>query len=71
MRRLLITGKCLVGLKMFGEKNLGKFTMCIGIEIIPRLFLSCFFIFTSFNKTPLILLVKVMLIRNCKSVKHD
>ena len=42
MGRLLITGKCLVGLKMFGEKNLGKFTMCIGIEIIPRLFCPAF-----------------------------
>ena len=30
-----------------------------------------FFIFSSFNTTPLILLVKIILIRNCKSVKGD
>ena len=31
--------------------------------------LSCFFIFTSFNTAPLILLVKIILTQNCKSVK--
>ena len=30
-----------------------------------------FFIFTSFNTTPLMLLVKIILIWNCKSVKRD
>ena len=50
---------------MLGEKKLGKCTMYIGIEVV------CFFIFTSFNITPLILLVKIILIRNCKSVKGD
>ena len=34
-------------------------------------FLFCFFIFTSFNTTPLTHLVKVILIRNCKSVQGD
>ena len=39
------------------KKNRGKCTIYIGI------------IFTSFNTTPLILLVKVILLRNCNSVK--
>ena len=32
-------------------------------------FLSCFFIFTSFNATSLILLAKIILIWNCKTDK--
>ena len=51
-------------LKMFGEKKLGKCTMYIGTQT----FLFCFFIFTSFNITALMLLVKVTLIQNCKSM---
>ena len=47
---------------MFDEKNLGKCIMYIGIEVIPILFISCFIIFTSFNTTPLKLLVKIILI---------
>ena len=41
-------------------KNLGKFTIYFGIEVIHRLFLTCFFIFTSFNTAALILLVKIL-----------
>ena len=55
---------------MFIKKPLGICTVFTGIEVIPRLFLSCFFIFTSFNTMPLILLVKVILTRNCKSVER-
>ena len=51
MRHSLITGTCLFvrifmtssvafrslgGLKMFGDKKLGKFTMYIGIAVMPR-----------------------------------
>ena len=32
---------------------------------------SCFFIFTSFNTTTPILLVKIIFVRNCKPVKAD
>ena len=55
MRRLLITGTryflrtCYISrglylerLKMFGKKNLGKYTMFIGIEVLPRLFCPVF-----------------------------
>ena len=55
---------------MFGEKNQGKCTMYIGIAVMAMPRLCCpLFIFTSFNTTPLILLVKINLIRNYKSVK--
>ena len=53
------------------KKNLGKCTTLTGIEVIPGLFLSCFFIFTSLNITLLTLLVQVILSRNGKSVKGD
>ena len=36
-----------------------------------HILLFCFFIFTSFNTTPVILLVKVILVWNFKSVKGD
>ena len=49
---------------MFGEKKLGKCAMYIGTQT----FLFCFFIFTNFNITALMLLVKVTLIQNCKSM---
>ena len=72
MRRSLITRtvsrvvfRSLGGLKMFGEKNLGKGTMYVGTEVLPRL------IFTNFNAKLLILLVKIILIRNCKSVTNS
>ena len=52
---------------MFGEKNLGKCSLYIGIGIGVVLF----FIFISFNTTPLIQLAKIILIRNCKSAKGD
>ena len=53
------------------KKNLGKRTTLIGIEGIRERFLSCFFIFNSFNITLLTLLVQVILSRNGKSVKGD
>ena len=61
------SGVVLGGLKMFGEKKFGKMynVYC------TQTFLSCFFIFTSFNTTLLILLVKNILIRNCESMKGD
>ena len=34
--------RSLGGLKMFGEKNLVKFTMCTDIEVIPRLLCPVF-----------------------------
>ena len=43
-----------------GKKNLGKDTMYTGIEVIPRLFRP------AFSFSPVVLLVKVILIRNCK-----
>ena len=46
---------------MLGEKNLGKCTVYICIEVILKLFVLLF-IFTSFNTTPLILLVKIILV---------
>ena len=52
-------------------KNLGKFTIYIGIEVLSILFLAYFFIFSSFNATPLTLLVKIILIQNYKSVEDD
>ena len=55
---------------MFGEKKQGKCTMYIGIAVmaIPRL--RCPVSFSSvFNTMPLILLVKINLIWNYKSVK--
>ena len=55
---------------MFEEKNLGKCTMYIGIAVMPKLCCPVFH-FHQFYTTPLILLVKNILIRNCKSVKGD
>ena len=43
--------RSLGGLKIFGEKNLGKCTMYIGVKVISR-----------FNTTPLILLLKLKII---------
>ena len=55
---------------MFGEKNLGKCKVYINIAVMSTL--SCpVFIFTSFKPTPRLLLVKIILIPNCKSVKDD
>ena len=55
---------------MFGEKSLGKCTMYIGIAVVAMPRLCCpLFHFHSFNTTSLILLVKINLIQNCKSVK--
>ena len=55
---------------MFGEKNMEKCAMYIGIAVMPRI--CCpFFILTSFEPTPLTLSVKIILIRNSKSVKDD
>ena len=45
------------GLKMFGEKTPGKCKIYIGIAITADS-VVLFFIFTRFNTTPLILLVK-------------
>ena len=56
---------------MFAEKNPGKMYNVYWYRSYIQVFLCCFFIFTSFSITPLILLVKVMLIRNCKLVKGD
>ena len=46
---------------MLGEKKPEK--------VFFQTFLSWFFIFISFNITLLILLLKIILIQNCKSVK--
>ena len=64
---LRVVFRNLGGLKMLGEKNLGKCSLHIGIGIGVVLFL----IFISFNTTPLIQLAKIILIRNCKSAKGD
>ena len=51
-------GLYLGGLKMFGEKNLGKCIMCIGIEVIPRLFCPDFSFSPVLTRAPLILFGK-------------
>ena len=45
--------------------------MCIDIEVLRRRFCLAFSFSTSFNTTPPIDLVKVILIQNSKSVKGD
>ena len=54
---------------MFGEKKPGKMYNVYWYRSYTQTFLFCFFIFTSFNATSLILLVKHILLRYCKSVK--
>ena len=53
---------------------LGKFWENVQCLLVPKLYPGFFvllFRFHQFNATPLILLVKIILIRNCKSVKSD
>ena len=57
-------------LKMFGEKTWENVQYILVLQSCPD-FVVLFFIFTSFKLTPLILFVKIILIRNCKSVKDD
>ena len=59
---------------MFGEKNPKKMYnvyQCILVSKLYRDFFLLFFLSTSFNGTSLIFLVKIILIRNCKSMKGD
>ena len=56
---------------MFGEKRPGKMYDVYWYQSYIHIFFSCFFIFTSFNTTPRILLIKIILIQNCKSEKGD
>ena len=56
---------------MFKEKKPGKMFNVYWYQSYTQTFLSSFLILTSFNTTPIILLVKVILIQNCKSMKCD
>ena len=56
---------------MFEEKKTTKMYNVYWYRSYTQTFLSCFFIFTNFNTTSLTLLVKIILIRNSKSVKGD
>ena len=53
---------------MFGEKSC-KNVQCMLVLQLYSDFVVLFFIFTSFSTTPLILLAKIILIQNCKSVQ--
>ena len=56
---------------MFGEKKTWENVQCILVsKLYPDSFVPLFH-FHRFDTTPLILLVKVTLIRNCKSVEGD
>ena len=56
---------------MFAEKKPWKMYNVYWHRSYTQIYLSWFFIFTSLNTTPLITLVKIILILNFKSVKGD
>ena len=53
------------------KKKTGKMCNVYWCESYTQTFLSYFFIFTSFNTSPLILLLNVVLVRDFKLVKSD
>ena len=65
------SGVALRMIKNVWRKKTGKMYNVYWLRSYTHTFLFCFFIFTGFNTTPLIHLVKVILIRSCESVQGD